>query len=478
MTDESQISEREREILRLIATGATNQQIAAQLNISPNTVKVHVRNIYEKIGVVSRPEATLYAVRTGIVAVDKTTLAQPEAIEQPMVAVEDEPEAPAILVPDVVPPAPVSMEAPVAPASQAQPVATVTRSNRGLLLISSGVIALLLVGLVVALLQPWRGTASQPTSVPTTAPTAAPAAAPAAERWVELAPMPEPRLGFASAPFRFDGRSYMYLIGGEVDQQADASVLRYDLDANTWVKFSAKPTAVVDAQAAVVGNRIFVPGGRTADGSVTTVLEAYDPQRDRWETLAPLPEPRASYGLAAVEGKLYLFGGSDGNGPRAEVWQYSPDNDEWLPQSPLPAPATYLGVAVIDGQIFLIGGENASGLLTSHQRYSPAEEGNGNPYTIRAPLPEPRSRMGATTIGGFIFLVGGSAQSQALFYDSTVDIWRSTDTPLSPALRDLQILSNGNKLYVFGGRFGEMPSANAYAYPALYQEIVPFEIGK
>ena len=56
-TDTSQISDREREILRLLAEGATNLQIAQQLNISVNTVKVHVRNIFGKIGVTSRAEA-------------------------------------------------------------------------------------------------------------------------------------------------------------------------------------------------------------------------------------------------------------------------------------------------------------------------------------------------------------------------------------------------------------------------------------
>jgi DNA-binding CsgD family transcriptional regulator len=492
MSDESQISEREREILRLIATGATNQQIAAQLNISPNTVKVHVRNIYEKIGVVSRPEATLYAVRTGIVAVEKAAIAVPEVADQAIVAVEDgpvEPEPPAPLPAEVeqAPPVtapvrtePLSISAAEPPSVVVVPTPTpAARPNRTLLVGLGALVLLLLSGLLLAVVQPWRGPQAQPTTGPVAAPTNAGAALPAAnERWVELAPLPEPRLAFALAPFRFDGRSYMYLIGGVVDTQVDGAVLRYDLDANTWVKFSAKPTPVADVQAAVVGNRIFVPGGRTADGNISTVLEAYDPQRDRWESLAPLPEPRANYGLAAVEGKLYLFGGTDGANQQATVWQYNPDRDEWQPQSPMPEALEGMGVGVIEGQIFLIGGQNGQGPTTSHQRYSPAEEGNGNPYTIRAPLPEARSQMGATAIGGFIFLIGGSQQALALIYDSTVDIWRSTETPLSPDLRNLQIQSNSNRLYLFGGRTADSPSARSYAYQALYQEIVPFEIGK
>src|SRR5687768_2580013 len=50
----NQLSEREREILRLVAGGLTNQQIANQLGISVNTVKVHLRNVFAKIGVASR----------------------------------------------------------------------------------------------------------------------------------------------------------------------------------------------------------------------------------------------------------------------------------------------------------------------------------------------------------------------------------------------------------------------------------------
>ncbi len=62
-----ELSDRELEILRLVATGASNKEIAQQLVISANTVKVHLRNIFAKIGATSRTEAALYAVRAGLV---------------------------------------------------------------------------------------------------------------------------------------------------------------------------------------------------------------------------------------------------------------------------------------------------------------------------------------------------------------------------------------------------------------------------
>jgi DNA-binding NarL/FixJ family response regulator len=59
------LSEREMEVLRLAATGVSNKDIARQLFLSPRTVQVHLGNIFSKLGVASRTEAVLYALRKG-----------------------------------------------------------------------------------------------------------------------------------------------------------------------------------------------------------------------------------------------------------------------------------------------------------------------------------------------------------------------------------------------------------------------------
>ena len=67
MTENTPLTSRETEILALIAEGKTNKEIAADLFIIVNTVKVHVSNVFQKIGFSSRTEATLYAIENGIV---------------------------------------------------------------------------------------------------------------------------------------------------------------------------------------------------------------------------------------------------------------------------------------------------------------------------------------------------------------------------------------------------------------------------
>jgi DNA-binding NarL/FixJ family response regulator len=66
-TIRSELSDREIEVLKLIANGKDNAMIAAELHISPKTVKNHISNILMKLQIDNRIQAAVYAVRSGIV---------------------------------------------------------------------------------------------------------------------------------------------------------------------------------------------------------------------------------------------------------------------------------------------------------------------------------------------------------------------------------------------------------------------------
>ena len=57
---------REIEVMSLVAQGLNNRQIADKLILSVGTVKIHVHNIYEKLGIKNRVDLTLYAQKRGV----------------------------------------------------------------------------------------------------------------------------------------------------------------------------------------------------------------------------------------------------------------------------------------------------------------------------------------------------------------------------------------------------------------------------
>lgn len=66
-TIRAELSDREIEVLKLVASGLENAEIAAQLYISPKTVKNHLSNIFMKLQLANRIQAAVYAVRSGLV---------------------------------------------------------------------------------------------------------------------------------------------------------------------------------------------------------------------------------------------------------------------------------------------------------------------------------------------------------------------------------------------------------------------------
>jgi NarL family two-component system response regulator LiaR len=65
-----ELSEREKEVLRQLAHGRTNQEIAQELHVSAETVKTHVGNILSKLQLSHRTQAVVYALKQGLVSLD------------------------------------------------------------------------------------------------------------------------------------------------------------------------------------------------------------------------------------------------------------------------------------------------------------------------------------------------------------------------------------------------------------------------
>ena len=232
--------------------------------------------------------------------------------------------------------------------------------------------------------------------------------------------------------------------------------------------------------AVYLNDHIYVPGGTTASGGATNVLEVYDPKTATWAVRTPLPVPIAAYGLAALGGKLYLFGGWDGETYRAETYVYDPLTDVWTEGTTMSAPRAFLAASALDDAIYLVGGYDGAHELDIVERYRPSDEGTAaGPWSARASLNQPRAGLGLTTIWSRLYAVGGGWNTALAFneqYDAKLDAWSRIGTPVAGQWRNLGVTALNNVVYAVGGWSGAYLSANE-AYQALIRQLLPLGSG-
>jgi DNA-binding CsgD family transcriptional regulator len=457
----AELSEREREILILVAGGASNKEVAQRLVISPNTVKVHLRNIFGKVGVSSRTEAALYAVRAGLVRVAVAPPANAEA-DGANGAVAEAAEATTEASPTVIPLPPPGPE-PAAPAAPApRPRLTAVWLAGAVLLLVAAVAALAL----PRLLRPGVPTAAPATSPPTTTPV---------PRWELRTAMPTAREHLAAAAFE----NQIYAIGGETAQGVTGATERYDPAADAWTTLAAKPLAVADVGAAVLGGLLYVPGGRLGSGAVTDVVEVYDPVDDTWSPRAKMPEALSGYALAAFEGRLYVFGGWNGNGYVASVYAYDPAEDAWTERTRMPTARGFAAAAVSGGQIYVVGGTDARRATPAVEAYVPARDSDvANPWQTLDPAPASLSAIAVASLADTLYVTGRDAAAgtfAAWEFRPEQAAWQPLEAmPLSGFAPDwLGVVAIHTHIYVLGSPPAAGASPQFVAYQALYTNLIP-----
>ena len=446
MPDNNRLSGRELEILGLVATGASNKEIARKLFISTNTVKVHLRNIFSKIEVASRTEAAMYAVRQGIVLPgtvpgkvgNERAATRPTGTET-------------------------SSASGVITGSALDLFLARVRENRWIGFSALGGLAAIVI-ITIVLSRELTVPALTNSPLPTTIP-----------RWQELAEMPTARYGLAAAAYE----NQIYAIGGETLQGVTGVVERYDPETNIWVERSPKPLPVVDVDGEVIGGMIYVPGGRVSTGGVTNYLEVYNIREDKWEKGAPLPMALSAYALVAFEGKLYLFGGWDGGQYLDIVFEYEPEEDIWRQKTSMPTARGYAGAAVVENNIYVIGGYDGNEALSVNEVYMPDRDDDGidNPWDQAEPMPGTRSGMGVASVANIVLVIDGGIgnddKPQPIAYLPQSEGWQTIDSAPYDLGKRLHVVVLGAHLYTVGGKLDTVPSGNLMKYRAIYTVSIP-----
>lgn len=444
MPEIEELSEREQEILKLVARGASNKEIARQLFISINTVKVHLRNIFAKIGVSSRTEAAMFAVNTGLI----TGQVQPTLPDQEQNKVQDLTDS---------------------ESNRGDETTQSVQRNwlsqpKGILIVGS-IFLLLVTTLAIALTRFSARSNSELASgqIPETT----------SLGWKSLPPLPDARYSLALVAFE----DRLYAIGGMAEQGVTNQLDIFDIARDTWEAGKPKPLAVHDIQAVSIRGKLYVPGGMTNNGQLSDRLDIYDPRQDAWTIGAPLPVAVSAYALAAFNNRMYLFGGWDGTQILDTVYEYNPELDEWKTMPSMPTARRYLGAVVSGNAIYVVGGEGDQGPVDTNEIFYSDQVSNPQAaWQAGEPLPEPIYGMGVTSVADIIYLVagqGGAEREYPVLAYEKAEGWRVIEAWPGEVPTYLGLTSQGVFLYAVGGMVDNLPTNNSYQYQALYTVSFP-----
>jgi N-acetylneuraminic acid mutarotase len=255
----------------------------------------------------------------------------------------------------------------------------------------------------------------------------------------------------------------IYVIGGGTDNRVLVEKLQvYDPVTDQWDLSKSTPLYPRYAQGAcTVNGKIYVFGGAIEyPGPVYDNIQVYDPETNKWKDHGTMTSPRDAFSTVAYDGKIYLLGGGT-NEPssNAEILDlvevYDPEVNSWETLAPMPSPRAYFSACVVNGKIYAIGGIHKFPFpgLTTIFEYDPASD----TWEVKQPMLKGRYLPSTCVVDGKIFCIGGNPLDLAADGSTAVEVYDPARDSVYQAT-DIKYLRYGaasgvvnDKIYILGG---------------------------
>jgi N-acetylneuraminic acid mutarotase len=215
----------------------------------------------------------------------------------------------------------------------------------------------------------------------------------------------------------------------------------YAVNVNAWEPKASLHQARAYLSVAVVDGKIYAIGGDNGSENVNLSVgigrsydlvatnEEYDPTTDHWTTKASMPTPRALFGIATYQGKIYCIGGYNANSNLSINEVYDPNTDTWSTKAAMPSPAYGVQANTVGTKIYVIGGDMSMGPVSTNVNYAydPATDS----WASKTAPPNDLASSGSAVVGNKIYFIGALADARGYWngtyvvqaYDTVTDSW-------------------------------------------------------
>jgi kelch-like protein 18 len=162
-----------------------------------------------------------------------------------------------------------------------------------------------------------------------------------------------------------------------------------------------------------IRGEIYAVGGLTKSGDAVSTVEIYNVEKDEWRMGEAMSMLRSRVGVAVLNGKLYAFGGFNGQERLSTVEVYDKETKTWSQGKTMMNKRSAVGVATLENYIYVVGGYDGVSSLSTVEKYCSTT----NTWKKVASMMKYRSAGGVASLRGFIYALGGhDGVSITLYY--------------------------------------------------------------